>query len=156
MDAILVVAGTLRAIGDDTAAAAPAGTQAIPLLGRGCLLGGRHVDRCYEIIPATRFEWRRALVLVVAATSGSGSREDQIVQRTRITTRRRLSSRVQSLILLQLIWRQPGQAMVIVWGLLTGLVSLLGAVRLSIYVWMGVGTLSQWRSFFQIIIYLIL
>jgi len=123
MDAVLIVAGPLGAIGDDTATIVPAGTQVIPLLGGGCLLGGRHINRCDQIIPASRFEWRRALVLVVAATSGSGSREDKIVQRTRITTRRRLSSRVQSLILLQLIWRQPGQAMVIVWGLLTGLVS---------------------------------
>lgn len=118
MHTILVIAGTLRAIRIAAAAVAAAihtkivaRTRAALL--RGCrLLGGRHVDRSNQIIAAARLERRRALILVVAATAGTRAREDQIVYGARITTRWRLSSRVQSLNLLQLIWRRAGQAVI--------------------------------------------
>lgn len=137
MDAVLIIAGSLRAIGVATAPAGAPGAQVVALLGGGCLLGGRYIHRSDQVVPAARLKGWRALVLVIAPAPGSRSREDQIVQGTRIATRRSLSSRVDSLILLQLIWRQPSQAMVIVWGLLTGLV---GALRLSLY-----GCMIKWR-----------
>lgn len=123
MHTILIIAGTFGAIGIAAAAAAAVVPIAIhteivarprrtPLL-CGCrLLCGRHIDGRNQIIPAARLERRRTLILVIATTPRTRSREDQIIYGTRITTCWRLSSRIQSLILLQLIWCRAGQAVI--------------------------------------------
>lgn len=97
---ILIIAGALRAI---VVVRVVAVAQRATLLCGCCLFGGRHIDGCDQVIPTARLEGRRAFILVVAATPRSGSGEDQVVYGARIATSRRLSSRVQSLILPQLI-----------------------------------------------------
>lgn len=122
MHTILIIAGTFGAIGIAAAAAVVPIAIHTEIVARprpcapllcGCrLFGGRHIDGRYQIIPAARLERRRTLVLIIATTTRTRSREDQIIYGTRITTCWRLSSRIQSLILLQLIWCRAGQAVI--------------------------------------------